>query len=170
MGKARDCKNRTRLVRKDDETRKKRVRDARRYIYEDHLSFAANFVEARLDDGSLVPTDVWWFAFCEINFAVLTLSTWTQNAFSSRLSEHGFDLFRMLVVDVMHEVELGVWKALFIQLLRLLEASKKGTMNDLDARSVARLNFIGYLSSIIILGIAVCRHLGGRPSADSLIM
>lgn len=40
----------------------------------------------------------------------------------------------MLVNDIMHEVELGVWKALFIQLLRLLEATDKGSMNQLDLR------------------------------------
>jgi hypothetical protein len=42
----------------------------------------------------------------------------------------------MLVVDVMHEVELGVWKALFIQILRLLDASDKGAINTLDKRCV----------------------------------
>ena len=41
----------------------------------------------------------------------------------------------MLVVDVMHEVELGVWKAVFIQLLRLMESTDKGTINELDKRS-----------------------------------
>lgn len=40
----------------------------------------------------------------------------------------------MLVVDLMHEVELGVWKALFIQILRLMEATDKGTINKLDQR------------------------------------
>ena len=57
-----------------------------------------------------------------------------QNAFSDRLSAHGFNLFSMLVVDLMHEVELGVWKAVFIQLLRLMEATDKGTINKLDNR------------------------------------
>ena len=42
----------------------------------------------------------------------------------------------MLVVDLLHEFELGVWKALFIHLLRLLEASDKGAINTLDARYV----------------------------------
>ena len=40
----------------------------------------------------------------------------------------------MLVVDLMHEVELGVWKALFIQILRLMEATDKGAINKLDER------------------------------------
>lgn len=57
-----------------------------------------------------------------------------QNAFSDKLSPHGFNLFSMLVVDLMHEVELGVWKAVFIQLLRLMEATDKGTINKLDSR------------------------------------
>lgn len=42
----------------------------------------------------------------------------------------------MLVVDFMHVFEIGVWKAVFIQLLRLLEALDKGTINQLDKRYV----------------------------------
>ena len=48
----------------------------------------------------------------------------------------------MLVVDIMHEVELGVWKALFIQILRLMEASNKGTVHKLDERWVNPLDTI----------------------------
>lgn len=40
----------------------------------------------------------------------------------------------MLVPDLMHEWELGVWKALFIHLLRMLNASDKNLMNKLDER------------------------------------
>src|SRR5947208_268052 len=32
----------------------------------------------------------------------------------------------MLVVDFMHETELGIWKSLFIHLLRILDAAKPG--------------------------------------------
>ena len=32
----------------------------------------------------------------------------------------------MLVVDFMHEVELGVWKALFTHLIRILDAAAPG--------------------------------------------
>lgn len=34
-----------------------------------------------------------------------------------------FDLSQMLVVDFMHEFELGVWKALFTHLIRVLYAA-----------------------------------------------
>jgi hypothetical protein len=42
----------------------------------------------------------------------------------------------MFVVDLLHEVELGVWKALFIHLLRILEAVDKTLVNELDRRYV----------------------------------
>lgn len=32
----------------------------------------------------------------------------------------------MLVVDLLHEFELGVWKAIFTHLLRILDAAARG--------------------------------------------
>jgi hypothetical protein len=43
-------------------------------------------------------------------------------------------MFDMLVVDLMHEVELGVWKAVFIHLLRLLDCHDEGLKHELDRR------------------------------------
>lgn len=43
-------------------------------------------------------------------------------------------MFSMLVVDLMHEYELGVWKATFIHLLRILDCLNK--THDLDQRQV----------------------------------
>jgi hypothetical protein len=40
----------------------------------------------------------------------------------------------MLVVDLMHEFELGVWKALFIHLLRILASVNQGLLHELDRR------------------------------------
>ncbi|KAJ3526401.1 hypothetical protein NMY22_g10179 [Coprinellus aureogranulatus] len=113
MGKRRDCTNRTRTARTDDEERQARVSKARSLIYDDHHPVTSSFLVGHLAYGSLIATN---------------------NAFSEKLSNHGFDLYKMLVVDVMHEVELGVWKAIFIQLLRLMEASNKGSLNTLDER------------------------------------
>jgi hypothetical protein len=45
----------------------------------------------------------------------------------------------MLLVDLMHEFELGVWKALFIHLLRMLNAMDKSLINELDRRYVQNL-------------------------------
>jgi hypothetical protein len=59
-----------------------------------------------------------------------------QNAFSERLSPFGFNLFAMFVVDLMHEFELGVWRDLFIHLLRILRAANKDLIHELDRRCV----------------------------------
>jgi hypothetical protein len=44
----------------------------------------------------------------------------------------------MLVVDIMHEFELGIWKAIFIHLIRLLYAAGPGgrLVTELDRRCV----------------------------------
>ena len=38
----------------------------------------------------------------------------------------------MFVVDLMHEFELGVWRDLFIHLLRILHAANKDLIHELD--------------------------------------
>lgn len=55
-----------------------------------------------------------------------------------KLGPLGLDPFRMLVVDFMHECELGTWKALFTHLIRLLYALPGGTqlVAALDERYV----------------------------------
>ena len=56
-----------------------------------------------------------------------------QNAFS-KLAKFGFNFYLMLVVDFMHEFELGVWKSLFTHLLRILVAHGNGAVQNLDRR------------------------------------
>jgi hypothetical protein len=38
----------------------------------------------------------------------------------------------MLVVDLLHEFELGVWKAIFIHLLQILDSLKGDVLSELD--------------------------------------
>jgi len=57
-----------------------------------------------------------------------------KNAFSEKLSKLGFDMFSIFPVDLMHEVELGVWKALLIHLFRILEADNENHLHDVDKR------------------------------------
>ncbi|KAJ3534489.1 hypothetical protein NMY22_g6905 [Coprinellus aureogranulatus] len=60
----------------------------------------------------------------------------TINAFSKRLLGTGFDIFSALVVDILHEYEIGVFKSLFLHLIRVLEASAPGSVlvHKLDKR------------------------------------
>jgi hypothetical protein len=49
----------------------------------------------------------------------------------------------MLVVDLLHEFELGVWKAFFTHLIRILYAQGPSGVEkvaELDARSVIPIN------------------------------
>ena len=57
-----------------------------------------------------------------------------QNTFFERLSKYGFDFHTMFVVDLLHEFELGVWKALFTHLLRLLYAQGGNGIQKLNER------------------------------------
>lgn len=46
-------------------------------------------------------------------------------------------MFPMFVVDLLHEVEIGVWRSLFIHLLRILECLGPTTVHKLDERCVS---------------------------------
>ncbi|KAF7372504.1 hypothetical protein MVEN_00112300 [Mycena venus] len=46
----------------------------------------------------------------------------TVNAFSELLRPYGAEMFPILVVDLLHEFELGVWKAVFTHIIRVLYA------------------------------------------------
>ncbi|KAK7015137.1 hypothetical protein VNI00_019203 [Paramarasmius palmivorus] len=90
------------------------VLEARRIIYELGQKIGGARVDRLLKGISAVPT---------------------INAFIDRIGE-SFDPSQMLVVDLMHEFELGVWKALFTHLIRILYASPNGVerVNELNLR------------------------------------
>lgn len=55
-----------------------------------------------------------------------------------------FQLSQMLVVDLLHEFELGVWKTVFSHLIRLLYAADAGSdklVLELDSRLVLFIYF-----------------------------
>ena len=62
----------------------------------------------------------------------LALCSLFQNVFSDKLSAFNFNIFDTLVVDLLHEVELGIWKAVFIHLLRLLDCENENLKHELD--------------------------------------
>ncbi|KAG2060731.1 hypothetical protein BDR06DRAFT_1054389 [Suillus hirtellus] len=82
-----------------------RVTSAQGFIYGLGNTINGSKVQATLGEGSWVPT---------------------VNTFAEKLGHLGFDTFRMLVVNFMHECELGTWKALFTHLIRLLYACPGG--------------------------------------------
>ncbi|KAL6308598.1 hypothetical protein BKA93DRAFT_822327 [Sparassis latifolia] len=86
-------------IREDDNWLRKTINTTRQWIFERGYSLGSKRLKRALDPKSYLLT---------------------QSAFSIRLSQFGFNFFRMFVPDLMHEFELGVWKAVFIHILRIL--------------------------------------------------
>ena len=107
------------------------VNSARRLIYQQNYQVNSAAVERILCSKSLVPTvvccnDMLIPCWLHVDFFL------TQNAFSNRLSPLGFNLFSMLLPNLMHEFELGVWRAVFIHHLRILQSVDEKLLIELD--------------------------------------
>ncbi|KAG1886701.1 hypothetical protein F4604DRAFT_1917521 [Suillus subluteus] len=84
---------------------------ARSLIFKKGAPVSGTWVNNLLNDESLVPT---------------------QNTFSEKLAKFGFNLFVLFVVDLLHEFEIGVWKAIFTHLIRILHATTGNSVQDLN--------------------------------------
>ncbi|KAJ7587294.1 hypothetical protein C8J56DRAFT_1083768 [Mycena floridula] len=112
LGTARDGRSRLNL-RQDSQRRQTLVEKARSWIFDRGLSVTAKAIKKLLSHGSIVPI---------------------RNAFSEKLLPQGFNFFQMLVVDLMHEFELGVWKDLLTWIIRILYAHGTETIQQLNER------------------------------------
>ncbi|KAG6915518.1 hypothetical protein DXG01_011049 [Tephrocybe rancida] len=97
----------------ENASRREKVASARRSIYKRDLGVNSKPVEDLLKDESLVPA---------------------LNAFSDRLAPFGFNFFQMLVIDILHDWEIGAWKAVFVHLIRILHAADVALVHELDKR------------------------------------
>ena len=131
LGLPKDRRQRVQSPRVDNLQRRNKISSARRIIYEENYRVNSAAVERILKEESLVPTSVGVFSLLHI----INLTT-IKNAFSERLHTLSFNFFDILVVDLLHEFELGVWKALFIHLLRILSVINPSLLNVLDQRKV----------------------------------
>ncbi|KAK7440945.1 hypothetical protein VKT23_016721 [Stygiomarasmius scandens] len=92
------------LKRVNDNNHQMQVEQARKLIFQKGRAVKSDAVKNLMDDGS-----------------------WTPN-------RHGFDYIHMLVVDLLHEVEIGTWKSILLHILRILEAFEKSMVDELDSR------------------------------------
>ncbi|KAF9470573.1 hypothetical protein BDN70DRAFT_821197, partial [Pholiota conissans] len=113
LGTEEDGKLRQRLLRVDNMLRRNRVKAVRQKLYKQGENITSKGVQKLLAAKSL---------------------TATKNAFSEKLSPHGFDFHTMLVPDLLHEFELGVWKATFIHLIRILRTQGEDAIAELNSR------------------------------------
>ncbi|KJA19627.1 hypothetical protein HYPSUDRAFT_143405, partial [Hypholoma sublateritium FD-334 SS-4] len=110
VGKIYDDRRRQTSHRIDSTARTFDIDTVRKFIYEKGEGVKSAAVERVLRDKSLVPT---------------------ANAFSSLL-HFGFNFFKMFVPDFMHEFELGIWKALFTHLVRIIVS--EGRVQEFNKR------------------------------------
>ncbi|KAI0076041.1 hypothetical protein K474DRAFT_1685008 [Panus rudis PR-1116 ss-1] len=113
LGMKRDDARRVKQERVNDSRFAHNVGLARKNIYVKGVSIKSKFVEHFLAAESYVPT---W------------------NAFADRLSEFGQNIFSFFVVDLMHEFELGVWKAVFIHIIRMLISVGDNKIQEFNMR------------------------------------
>jgi hypothetical protein len=59
-----------------------------------------------------------------------------QSVFSKLLMDVNDDIFDLLAVDLLHKFEIGVWKAVLIHLLRIVDSLGRSTEALVNARYV----------------------------------
>lgn len=69
-----------------------------------------------------------------------------KNTFSTRLFPFNLNFFSLFVPDLLHEFELGVWKAIFTHLLRILYAAGNDCIQSLNWRWVSIIYFNALLT------------------------
>ncbi|EGN93350.1 hypothetical protein SERLA73DRAFT_64123 [Serpula lacrymans var. lacrymans S7.3] len=95
----------------DDVKHQHNISCAQNLVYDKQYTVNSTAVENILKEQSLVPT------------AVL-----------NSLAPLGVNMYLMFVVDLMHEIELGVWKALITHLLRIVSSCNKKLLDEIDHR------------------------------------
>ncbi|RDB25667.1 hypothetical protein Hypma_006970 [Hypsizygus marmoreus] len=111
VGNIKDKRDRLNHVHVDDHPLRHHVSCACDAIYNKNFGVDSAYVKRLMKPQSLLPT---------------------SNAFSDRLSQFGFNFFAMFLVDLMHEVEVGTWKATLIHLLRILASLDENLLHKLD--------------------------------------
>lgn len=119
-------KNRTETAARSN---RRLILKCRDLIYNEGYSVNNRAVEALLQSQSLVPTDVGSHSPQKIVYDVILL----QNAFAPLLNV-GFDIKEILCVDILHEFELGVWKAVLVHLIRMLHAIGSVSVSEMNER------------------------------------
>ncbi|KAI6137397.1 hypothetical protein F5141DRAFT_988959, partial [Pisolithus sp. B1] len=109
------------------------MRSACRLIFEKGVSVDGERVKALLNEFLYVPTYVSHIPYTK--WFLPSLTTF-KNAFSDCLFQFGFNYFKLLLVNLLHKFELGVWKAIFTHLICILYAASGQGIQELNKRYV----------------------------------
>jgi hypothetical protein len=130
LGSKLDMLRREKHARIDSAPCRGKIELVRKWIYERGYSLGSIFIKRLLELGSFTPSRVRFLSQSLAGFS----HNLSQNAFSERLQELGFNFYSMFVPDLMHEFELGVWKATFTHLLHILYAHGGDVIQELNYR------------------------------------
>ncbi|KAK7680031.1 hypothetical protein QCA50_016977 [Cerrena zonata] len=148
MGMDRDMKHRgPRTEHIGDIHLRRKIDDARRAIFHYGKGVKSTSVEDRLANESYVPT---------------------SNAFLDHLAGLGVNIFALFTVDFLHEVELGVWKALFIHLIRMLFALGGDLIQHLNERYRSMPSFCRSTIRKFHNNVSAMKKLAARDFEDIL--
>ncbi|KAI0069589.1 hypothetical protein K474DRAFT_1610237 [Panus rudis PR-1116 ss-1] len=117
LGMKRDDTRRVKQGRTHDHQYKYDIEHARKKIYEGGVGVKSKYVEDVLSKESYVPT---------------------SNAFVDKFTDFGQNIFSFFVVDLMHEFELGVFKSVFIHLIRMLISIGDSAIQRFNERYVSQ--------------------------------
>jgi len=109
------------------------VRKARKAIFKGY-KVSGSRVERLIGGGSRAPNVV----RAGIPSPCLNANHGPKNAFMNCIPN--LNIYPLLTVDLLHEVELGVWKALFTHIIRILSVHSSEAINELDRRCVLALS------------------------------
>ncbi|KAG8768938.1 hypothetical protein FRC12_005262 [Ceratobasidium sp. 428] len=147
MGTPSDMRMRAKNARRDNLTRQKLIQRARGLINTDGKAVDNVEVQRLLQPHSYVPT---------------------ENAFSRRLLPFKFDFFKMFVVDLLHEIELGVWKSLLVHLIRILHGCGSNTVAEFNRRFRSVPTFCNSTICKFSEDVASLKRLAARDLEDIL--
>ena len=117
-------------LRKCDRRYQTKIKTVREFIYEKGYAVNSKAVDRVIGSQSMTPAHVSRIEYLMDVPALIT----SQSAFISTLAEFGLDFFPLFVVDLMHEFELGVWKAVLTHLIRILYTQGTETIAEFDRR------------------------------------
>lgn len=118
------------------------IERTRAWMFQKGIALNSKTISRLLNPKSLVTTRVRQFVRLVI---FECLSFIFQSAFSDRLASFRFNHYAMLVPDLMHEFELGVWKAIFTHLLRILYAEGHDRIQTFNKWYVCALSLYHFL-------------------------
>ncbi|KAJ2921071.1 hypothetical protein H1R20_g16022, partial [Candolleomyces eurysporus] len=147
LGTKADMAFRSHFLRTDDEETRLAIEIARNLLYVEGKGFNSQVIIDGLGSKSLLPT---------------------QNAFSKLLAQFGFDFYKIIPPDLLHEFELGVWKAVFIHLVHILHAEGGGKIQELNWRFQSMPTFGQDTIRKFSNNVSATTHFAGRDFEDML--